>query len=168
MEHPRQERKSIFPVTLNGDMYVTVRKGATPCEVVKTMRTALRILGARRIEWDCGRLRFRSSLFRLMSGTNLLAPISYCEMRITGQADGVNIQYHISLWQLFVAGTIGFAVLVGIPLFSAPNLSSWQALGILVGAWLFLMGGNWVLTALRFPRFVRACASGASNEKHSS
>ena len=62
-----------------------------------------------------------------MSGTNLLAPISYCEMYITGQPDGVRIHYHISLWQLFVAGTIGFAVLVGIPLFSAPNLSSWQA-----------------------------------------
>src|SRR5206468_7767344 len=41
------------------------------------------------------------------------------------------------------------------PALCAPNLSSAQAVVLLVGVWMWLVGGNVVLTLIRFPRWIR-------------
>jgi hypothetical protein len=154
----------MFPITLNGEVSIDVTDRVDPKAVRNAIRLALEVLGARRIEADSDALRFRSTVLRLMSSTNMLAPISHGEMRIAGAPGRVTVRYHVNFWQILTAGTLLIGVVLGLPLLHAPNLSTWQASMIAAVAWLFLMGGNWILTAVRFPRFIRACADAASNE----
>ncbi len=155
----------IFPITLNGEVSIDATGGVNAKEVRNALRLALQVLGGRRIEADCDALRFRSTVLRIMSSTNMLAPISYGEMHITGAPGRVIVRYHVNFWQMLTVGTLLFGLVLGLPLLHAPNLSTLQASIIAVVLWLLLMGGNWIFTAVRFPRFIRACADAASNER---
>jgi hypothetical protein len=85
----------------------------------------------------------------------LLVAISHGEIRVEREMKGFSIRYEIWFTQLLIVVTVGVLGFLGPPIVAAPNLSTAGKVVILSVAWLWLVGGNIGITALRFPRFLK-------------
>ena len=93
-------------------------------------------------------ITFRSTLFRIMLSTDLLAPVRFGRIRVERRNAGFSLRYHLSLSQLVVVATIVAVTFFGIPLSRALNVSVAQGAALLCSVWLSLVGGNWFITAV--------------------
>jgi hypothetical protein len=150
----------VFPTSINGEVAVDVLLGAPDKGNLRTaIGSALELEGALDLRVQGDVITFRSTLFRIMLSTKLLATVRFGRIQVERQAPGFLLRYHLSLSQLVVVTTIVVPVFFGIPLFGAPNLSLGQATALLCAAWFFIVGGNWFITAERFPQFLRRCVA---------
>ena len=119
------------------------------------LERGLEILKAKRIDHTGLRIHFTTGFARLVLSTNLLAPISSGELLIQPKSGGLVVVYNVRFTHMLVGASVMVFFFFGPFVLSAPNMSSAQAVALLVGAWMWLFGGNVVLALIRFPRWIR-------------
>lgn len=150
----------MFPTSINGEVTVGALGGAPDeTDLRRAIGSALELMGALDLRVQGDAITFRSTLFRIMLSTNLLATVRFGRIEIERRDVGLLLRYHLSMLQLVAVVTVVVPIFFGIPLFGAPNLSWLESAALLCAIWCFFVGGNWFITAVRFPRFLRQCAA---------
>ena len=140
-----------FPTSLSGAVavdHVTVE------QAIDRLERALAQAKAVAIRRDDTAVRFRGGVFRLVSSSNILGPISNGVLEVSPSANGVSVRYRVTFTQLLVIVTLMVGAFLGPFVMTELNIPRAGGLAILAVAWLWLFGGNFVLTRLRFPAFL--------------
>lgn len=149
-----------FPLSLN--RCIQVRGLGDPDQYVEPVLIAisdwLERKRAKQIVRSGHVVSFRAGLFRLVTGLNPLGPIGSGSIAVSPGADGVDICYNLRFTELFVTITVLVAVFFGPAMWRAPNLDEFDAIANLGFFWLWLFGGNYVITSFRVPRALRKVA----------
>lgn len=119
------------------------------------LERALHNLKAKRVTRVGPQIQFTGGIFRVVSGTNLLAAIDSGELFVEPSAKGLAIGYRLQFTQMFLIVSVAVLGFFGPPVMMAPNLTPVEAAALLFVAWLWLYGGNVILTLIRFPRWIR-------------
>ena len=154
-----------FPLTKRGDVIVSSpaeRPGLRPEEALSRLEAALEDERPTELERHGRELRFRANMFRFVSNSNLLVPVDRGSFVVSETPDGLRVSYELSFRRTLIVVT-GVALLLG-SLFAGtagPPKQQWnQVLPEVLFAWTWLFGANYVLSAIRFPRFIRRVLAG--------
>jgi hypothetical protein len=104
------------------------------------------------------RIEFRRGPLFSRSGWDVLAPLSAGVVEVAAQGDGVAVSYRVTFTLLVWGAAIGVAIFFGPGLLGAPNLSTGAGLALLLFAWSWLVGGNYVITRYRLRTFLANAA----------
>ncbi len=140
-----------LPFSFSGRVEVDAQrdvKGAT-----LRLERGLAILKARRIDREGSHIRFTAGVARLASSANMLAGIGSGELSVQPKGGGLVVVYRLRFTQMLALVTVMVFGFFGPFLLAGPNLR--EAVAILVGSWMWLFGGNVVLTLIKFPRWIR-------------
>lgn len=140
-----------FPISLTGTVAV---RDLTVEEAIERLEGALAQARARALRREDRAVQFRGGVFRLVSGWNILGPISNGVLEVAPSANGVSVIYRVTFGQMLVVVTLMVGAFLGPLVMVSPNTSGAGGLGILSVAWLWLFGGNFVLTRWRLPAFL--------------
>ena len=123
---------------------------------------AISRLRPRQLQEKGGRIVFRGGVLRLVSGLNLLAPVTDGEVALVMRGPNLRISYTLTLHELvFAVLLLSTALGLALALTGGP----WWIAGVLA-VWLF--GLNVLILRFRFPRFLRrAVLSEALKPPHS-
>jgi hypothetical protein len=149
-----------FPLTLRGEVILsapTAGRGLRGSDAVARLAAALEAERPSGLERDGREVRFRADLFRWVSNWNLLVPIDRGVFIVAETPVGLHVSYELSFRRLCTIVTCMVALILGpvVLMTSEPALPWWHGLSILLGSWSWLFGGNYLLSAVRVPRFVR-------------
>jgi hypothetical protein len=114
----------------------------------------LKKVKARNVEIQGDRISFNGGMFRAVSNWNILTQIDYGYLEIKEAEDEFIITYFISFGVLFICACALVVCLGGILFIQNTPLSLAGWLALLVLAWLWLFGVNWLVAIARFPPFV--------------
>lgn len=145
------------PLTTSG----TIRVESLPVDgvtgIVAKVESALRRVRAARLRVSGDTITFRGGIFRAVTSWNILGPISFGEIQFVPTDRAVLIHYRISWLGLFLLTTAMVSVFV----FTVRDPVRSGAIFVIPFMWAWLFGGNYVITRVRFPRFL-ASAAGAT------
>jgi hypothetical protein len=150
-----------FPLSAQGTVTVEPLSPADIQRVMDRVDKALREAKASDISRTAQQLRFRVGFFRFVPSWNQLLFISSGEIAFSRDADKAVIHYHLFFVKQLIVISVGVVLMFGIlPIFLyGIRYSDLGFLPIILPiAWLWIFGGNYALTAFRFPRFLRAAA----------
>jgi len=139
-----------FPISLAGVVAVS---GLTVDETIARLERALAGAGATALRRESNGLQFGGTAFRLVSNWNVLVPISTGIIEVRSRNDGIIVWYRLRFTWVLVAVTLLVTGLFA-PIAVASNAPMAGRLIFPVVGWLWLFGGNFVLTRWRFPRFL--------------
>ncbi len=140
-----------FPISVSGAVAV---RDVTVEQAIDRLEGALAQAKAVALRREGSAVQFRGGVFRLVSNWNVLVPISNGVLEVSPTANGVSICYRVTFRQMLVVVTLMVGVFFGPFVMAAPNTSVAGGLGILSVSWLWLFGGNFVLTRWRLPAFL--------------
>lgn len=145
-----------FPVSMSGEVRVAC---GSPERAERSLASALEAEGAVRQQSTGNVIEFRGGIFRWVPSWNILGPISSGSVEVLARAGGVVVRYRLRLLQACVVALALTAWLfLGIEILGDEG-PAWGHLYRYVLAWLWLVGGNYVLLRWRWPRFlVRSCS----------
>jgi hypothetical protein len=103
---------------------------------------------------------FRVGWFRPFLGWKLLVPITSGHISIRSDDGKILVTYKLSFEHLVIIATV-ITVLMSVP--ALLTKVPFQLI-FLLPIWLWLICGNVLITAYRFPRFIRKCASEVANQ----
>ena len=153
-----------FPLTKRGDVIVSSppeRPGLRPEEALSRLEAALEDERPSELERHGLELRFRVNMFRFVGKSNLLNPVDRGSFVVSEMPDGLRVSYDLSLRRMFVVATC-LAILLGAFLVGVASPKP-QGRGVLAGllyVWGGLFGVNYLISAVRFPRFIRRVLAG--------
>jgi hypothetical protein len=142
-----------LPFSFSGRVEVDARHDVNGAAL--RLERGLEILKAKRIDRTESQIRFKAGYARLVSNTNLLAPISSGELAVQPKGGGLVVVYRLRFTQMLVFVTVMVFGFFGPSLLNAANRSKGQAVVYLFGMWMWLFGGSVVTTLIRFPRWIR-------------
>ena len=142
-----------LPFSLSGR--VTLAASSDPAIAIARIVEALKAARANEIRQMGQSITFRAGLFRLVTSMNPLVAIDWGELTVRPTGSRVAIDYKISFRQIFMVASLGVLGFLGPFVLLAPNLNAWQATLLLAFAWLWLFGGNVLITSVWFPRWLR-------------
>jgi hypothetical protein len=142
-----------FPFSSSGTIEITTHEAASLKPIVSAVENAIRDSKPTNLSVKDGVISFRAGAFRLVNGGNQLVSIGSGEIRFSQRDELVLIDYRISFVHMFIFVSLFF----GLPYVFLPQAH----LEFSVAGWLWLFGGNYLLTLYRFPRFLRAAAEKA-------
>jgi hypothetical protein len=119
------------------------------------LERGLELLKPKRLDRTGSQIRFKSGAARLVSNTNLLVPIGSGELSVQPNSGGLAVAYRLHFTQILLIATVMVLGFFGPFLLNAPNLTRGEAGVFLFGMWLWLFGGNVVITLIRFPRWIK-------------
>lgn len=125
------------------DEYVAPVRGAI-CSWLKDRRA--------RVYVDENRIiRFEAGVFRLVTSLNILVQIRSGDVTVTAEPDVILVSYRF--WYTEMLGLVTFGVLVffGPDLFDAPNLTTFDAYGLLLLFWTLLFVPNFLISRFLVP-----------------
>jgi hypothetical protein len=142
-----------FPLSANGSIQVDTT------DVRRAIQTVDRLLQntkASTIAIHENRIDFTVHFFQLVSNWNLLVPIDSGSIVFRERDHMIDVEYDISFrrWFFIVTGTV-LIVLVLVLLFAVDPRGGVSVL-FLTLAWLFLLGSNYFIAALRFSPALRS------------
>jgi hypothetical protein len=104
---------------------------------------------------------FQVDLFRGVGNWNLLSSIDRGVVNASDEPEGLRIFYDLSFRRLFLVVTGMMALIVAPVVLLADMPVMWPGrAAALVAMWGWVVGGNYLSSAARFPRFVRRALSG--------
>jgi hypothetical protein len=120
--------------------------------------SALKDLNAKNLVESERSITFSGGAFRFVLSNNLL--VSFSTGRLTLDHDNagkVVVEYQLRFIELVVTCTVMVFGFVGPFIFfqQDPDLNLVEKIALLTGAWCWLVGGNYVITMIRFRSFVR-------------
>jgi len=103
---------------------------------------------------------FKVGWFRPFLGWKLLVPVTTGQISIHADDSKLLVNYKLSFEHLIIIATVITVVMCGPILLTSPSLAdnAFQVISIFI-IWLWLVFGNVVITAFRFPRFIKKCAA---------
>ena len=125
-------------------------------QVVYGIDVALHRAKATSLVSDPEQIAFRGGFFRWVGSGNQLVAIGSGKLMFSERDNSIDIIYRLSFMHLFIVVTGIIAIVFVLPNALWGDLRSLA--GFPLGAWLWLFGGNYVLTIFRFPRFIRTAA----------
>ena|SRR2546422_4998094 len=151
-----------MPLPFNTAGRVHVARDSSASVATDALEHALEQLRAKRIARRGCRIEFTGGIFRAVRGDNLLVAVGSGDLSLERSGTGLEVTYRLRLTQMLltVSGLVLFVL--GPPVIGAPNLNTLQASGVLLTAWLWLFGGNVVLTLVRFPRWIQRTLAATS------
>lgn len=149
----------MVPLSINGQQRVAIDTRVSTTEVVQALAEELTVLRATRVKGSGESITFAAGPFRFVSSLNLLVPITRGRVSVERSEDQVTVKYELECTELVTVTTVLIALLFGPPTLAAPNLTSGEAFSVLAGSWLWLVGGNFVITMVRFPAFIKTTIS---------
>jgi hypothetical protein len=153
-----------FPFSLRGK--IKLRKyppnGSMRESLKNEIDSALIQLLAETTFTDSSNIKFKfnfvKTFFKRWSNWHLLIPLSSGEIIIGKEDDLVVVRYHLYFFHMLII-TILMVAILGLATVNERDLLFHNKFYSLAAIWLWLFGGNYILTAFRFPRFLRKCAS---------
>ena len=100
-------------------------------------------------------VQVRRDSLRSLRSWNRLGAITRGELRVERQESELRVHYKLWFTEVLVFATIGVIGLFGPAIIAAPNLTLGGKVAVLVGAWLWLVGGSVLVTRLRFLGLLR-------------
>lgn len=122
--------------------------------IVQAYREELQRLKAKDIESGSDFISFKGSTFRFVFNWNLLVPISKGVLKISKEGANVSVRYYIEYTDLLILSTL-IVLLMGGIFMLASGADVKEGLLFVVASWLWLFGGNLIITMFRFPAFIR-------------
>ena len=153
-----------FPLTKRGDVVVsspTERPGLRPEEALSRLEAALEDQRPSELERRGLELRFRVNFFRFVSNRNLLVPVDRGSFAVSEMPAGLRISYELSFRRTFAVATCMIIYMGTLLVRDGPPKQQWHdVLPELAFMWGVLFGGNYLISAFRFPRFIRRVLAG--------
>jgi hypothetical protein len=148
-----------FPGTIAGSLLV---RDLPAAEVLDRLERALGERWLAAVDREGSVLSYRVGVFRAGPSWSVSAPITEGSLQVTEVDGGVRIAYQASLHGLVIFATAAIALFFAPPVLLLPGPPPVVGLGVLAASWLWLVGGNYLLTTLRLPSFLaRALAPAA-------
>lgn len=147
-----------MPLPFSVTRSLTISGVSDPTSATDRLERGLEKLKARRITRRGPIVDFRGGMFRPVSNHNLLVAINTGRLQVEPYHSGVRVSFRLEFLQIFwmvSAMVLGF---LGPFVLSSSNLSWGEAALVLLGFWLWLFGGNVLITLFRFPRWIRRTA----------
>lgn len=149
-----------FPISMAGSFYVDVPEASD--QDASRLKTAisewLHEKRARSVSSTARGVSFRVGNSIFTPSWNPLVAISSGEIEIVPQETGIKVAYRLRFTQMLVLVTAMVILFLGPPILTASNLTPMQASLFLLMAWLWLFGGNYVITLYRVPRALKRIA----------
>jgi NADH:ubiquinone oxidoreductase subunit H len=120
---------------------------------------ALQACRGRNIAVQNGRVSFTAGIFRLVTNLNILNSVGYGHVEIGETANDFVVSYYISFRQMAVSIALVVIIFFGGFMFvndSKGELPLLAKLAIIVGAWIFLFGVNWISGIIQVPSLVKS------------
>ena len=149
----------MFPFSIQHCVVVAIDTSTSPQQLIKSLREELTSLKPIGLDVTGDTLHIKNGMFRLMSSYNLLRSITEGDIVVSCSGGKASIDYKLQLSEMVLMVTGLVLLLFAYPIWHAPNLDVAEKAEFLFGMWLWLAGGNFVITALRFPRFIRRCVN---------
>jgi hypothetical protein len=142
-----------FPLSANG----SIRADTTDVpRAISTVDRLLRNTKASTIAIHENQIDFTVHFFRVVSNWNLLVPIDSGSIVFRERDHSIDVEYNISFrrWFFILTGTV-VVVLVLVFLFAIDPRAG-VSVPFVILVWLFLLGSNYFIAALRFPAALRS------------
>ena len=141
----------IFPFSFGGTIEIPLESDSK--RIISTLTERIKAEKPSEITSIQSRITFSGGFFRLVGNWNLLVSISYGVIDIAPANNKLLVSYKLWFTELlvFVSLMAGVAAFVVFATGSAD-----QNFGIVAKIWLWLFGGNFILTIVRFHSFVRS------------
>lgn len=111
---------------------------------------------AKSVDIEQNQIRFQVGWFRPLWNWKILVPISTGIISLKEESDAISVNYKLSFEKISIVAT----VIALIAFMSGLNkIEMMDNIVIIVMLWLWLVGGNIIITAIRFPRFLKTCAA---------
>ena len=146
-----------FPISLSGTVVV---HGLAVEQALDRLECALAKAKAAALRRDDRSLLYRGGMFRLVSNWNILGPVTRGTLDVSARGDGVCVAWKVTFGQLLFVATIAVAVIASM----APRQTPADEALVWLGVWVWIFGGNFVITRWRYPRFlIRSLQSDGQN-----
>ncbi len=146
----------MFPFSIKGEFYVQRLYTQDVNKVLALIELELTRVQATDIRFEDNKVAFRGGIFRWVTNWNILGPVGYGEIEVIYGDPGV-IRYNLSCVQMLVGATFMVGIIAWL---IAVTPHSAQALVIVpIAFWLWFVGMNYLVAAIRLPRFVRNAVS---------
>jgi len=142
----------MFPMSLDGEFKLTSPELEDISAILSKVEQALRAARATNISRIGNRVVFQGGIFRLVMNWNILVPVGRGEIEIVPGKPGT-VKYGFSCVQMLILLTLMVGAM-SVALISREGLSAHAIIFLVIG-WLWLFGMNYVISAVRLPRFVR-------------
>lgn len=146
----------MFPFSFSRTIKVPVTNGAiesTSEMIVSMLAKRIETEKPKNITSTQDRITFSSGIFRFRASWDLLGPISYGEIDITQTSNKILVSYKLWFVELFVI----VSLMVTIMAFSIFTKGfTIQTLVLIAVMWLWLFGGNFLLTVIRFDNLIHS------------
>lgn len=141
-----------FPLSWSGSIVIPVDAAVLGIEAaLDHVAAALEREKASEVERVGNSVSFRAGLIRFVARNNVLSATDRGTIRVDQAPEGLRVEYELRFVHLLVAATVmagGIAALVS-------QRGQADALLPALFAWAWLFGGNFMISIVRFPRFVR-------------
>ena len=145
----------MFPFSLKHRVVANVDKTTT--SLINVFRRELELLEPSKLAVKGDALHFECRFFRLLNSYNFLRQISEGDIFVSRFGVKVTIVYKIKFTNMVLAVTTLVLALFTYPIWHASNQDIAEKIEILLGMWMWLVGGNYFFAAIRFNQFIRRC-----------
>ncbi len=144
----------MLPFDWRGRIALPPKAGDDPECVLDRLEAGLIELRAGHVRRKPGAITFEGGPFRWVSSWNLLGPISWGRLDVERGPEGLEVRYHITFTEVVAFVTFA-AVFMAVTFSRMAGPDEWEVRYVIpVVAWVWLVGGNIVITLVRFPDFV--------------
>jgi hypothetical protein len=147
----------IFPLSWVGDIRVPRESGRTwdVAAAVLAIERAISAQKPKSVARVGSSVEFRAGIFRLVSNTNVLVPISSGHVDVQAEPSGLRIRYTIRFAEVLAFSLIvTAAVAVQVSVYPENTTRAFRAIVCCLPL-IWLLGGNVAITLFRFPRLLK-------------
>jgi hypothetical protein len=119
------------------------------------MSEELRRAGLQRVFVLGNRISFGGGTPQYLSRRNVFTTLDEGEIEVVSKEERLVISYYLSFRGLLIVASLGVTVVAGL-LFLTDFVPLWGALSLMVGGWLLIVGGNYLMLVLEFPSLIES------------
>jgi hypothetical protein len=119
---------------------------------------------AKSVDTEKDKINFKVSLFRPFANWKILACISSGIIMMRSEQHTICVNYQLSFKYLLIIATLMVVFIFFLDLNGF--VTSPPKLLVLIFGWCWLVFGNIIIIAFRFPSFIKKCASSASKTEY--
>lgn len=146
-----------FPISYSNTMILNRKKyQANPDALVRSVLVCLQVAEASKVNSDGNIISFKGGV-RFVNSFNILLPITFGKITVNVVGDEIHIQYLLKFTQLLTLAVTAISIFFIPILLIKTELNLMEIVVIIFFCWLWICGTNYLVTILRFPRFLKKC-----------
>ncbi len=146
-----------FPISYSNTLILNRKKYQTdPDAIVRNVLVCLQVAEASKVNSDGNRISFKGGV-RFVNSFNILLPITSGRITVNVVGDEIHIQFLIKFTQFLTLAVTTIGVFFIPILLIKTELNLMKIVVIIFFCWLWICGTNYLVTVLRFPRFLKKC-----------